>query len=397
MVKSKNAEIAGAGLAGLATAIALANIGWNVRVHEAAPELREIGAGLYVWENGLRVLDSLGVFDDIQERAHRVPAFDIVDERFRVVQSLQFSNSPGERLFILLRSDLHRALVNRARSLGVEVVTSSKVIGADPDGTIEFADGTHFRADLIVGADGLNSAVRDSLGLLKRKRNLIDGAIRLLVPRTAEERENPDFQKCIEYWKGSRRILYTPAGPDHIYLCLTARASDDSAKQIPLDISMWSHDFPRLQTVLERITDQTPARWDRFSLVKVHSWSRGRIAILGDAVHAQPPNLGQGAGLAMSMGLALAHSLSNSPNVEVGLEKWERTESKIVTHTQRWTWLWGLSAVAFPHQLQRARSRFVGWVASRQWVAHNVERTSRHIPSGTIKLDKDLRNKNSLR
>ena len=66
MHPAPHAEIAGAGLAGVATAIALADRGWSVRVHEAASEQREIGAGLYVWENGLRVLEALGVYDDIQ-------------------------------------------------------------------------------------------------------------------------------------------------------------------------------------------------------------------------------------------------------------------------------------------------------------------------------------------
>jgi 2-polyprenyl-6-methoxyphenol hydroxylase-like FAD-dependent oxidoreductase len=383
-VGTRRAEIAGAGLAGLATAIALANTGWIVRVHEAGPELRELGAGLYVRENGLRVLEALGVYDDIEERAHRVPAFDIVDERGRLVQRMHFSNQPGERLAIVLRADLHKALVNRARCLGVEIVTSSKVVHAGIDGVVRLADGTELQADLIVGADGLHSAVRDSLGLLKRKRYLIDGAIRLLVPRTDHERADPDFQRCTEHWKGTRRILYTPAGPDHVYLCLTARASDQAAQQVPLDTEMWKRDFPALRDAIERINDDTPARWDRFAMVKTHAWSKGRVAILGDAVHAQPPNLGQGAGLAMSMGLALATALASSDDVETGLRRWELTEREIVAHTQRWTWLWGLSAVAFPHQLQRARSRFIGWIASRPWVAKNVERTSRHVPTGTI-------------
>lgn len=384
MHPAPHAEIAGAGLAGVATAIALADRGWSVRVHEAASEQREIGAGLYVWENGLRVLEALGVYDDIQERAHRVPAFDILDERYRLVSRMAFSHEAGGRLFILLRPELHKALVKRAQSLGVDIVTSSKVVGATPDGTITLADGTRHSSDLVVGADGLNSAVRESLGLLKRKRNLADGAIRLLVPRTAQERQDPEHQKCIEYWNGTRRILYTPAGPEHIYLCFASRASDTAAKQIPLDLEMWKRDFPRLRPQLERINDETPARWDRFPMVKVYAWSSGRAAILGDAVHGQPPNLGQGAGLGMSIGLALADALHHTPDVRSGLLRWEEKEREIVAHTQRWTWLWGLSSVAFPHQMQRARSRAIGWAARRRWIARNLERTSRHEPTGTL-------------
>ena len=258
------------------------------------------------------------------------------------------------------------------------------MVSADPEGSVELDDGSRHKADLVVGADGLNSAVRDSLGMLKRKRDLIDGAIRLLIPRTAAERVDPDRQRCVEYWRGSRRILYTPAGPDDVYLCLTAQASDEAAKEIPLDLDMWRRNFPRLLDALDRVTDETPARWDRFSMVKVRAWSRGRVAILGDALHAQPPNLGQGAGLGMQGGLALADALSKSPDVVSGLARWEQTEREIVAHTQRWTWLWGLSSAAFPHQMQRARSRFVSWLASRERVARNVSRTACHVPTGSI-------------
>lgn len=379
-----HAEIAGAGLAGLAAAVSLAQRGWTVAVHEAGPELREIGAGLYVWENGVRVLEALGVYQDVAGRAHAVPHFDVVDERFRRVQRLDFSDTPGNRLRIVLRTELHRALVERARGLGVTISTSSRVVEATPDARLRFADGSERTADLVVGADGVNSAVRDGLGLLKRKRSLIDGAIRLLVPRSDIERTTPDHQNCVEYWNGSRRILYTPAGPDHVYLCFTARNSDEAAKRLPVDVDLWRRDFPRLAEQLERIGPETSARWDRFALVSVHGWSRGRAAIVGDAVHAQPPNLGQGAGLAMSMGLALGHVLGEATDVEQGLARWEASERDIVAHTQRWTWLWGAASSAVPHQLQRTRSGFVRFVAGRRWVARNVERTARHVPTGTL-------------
>jgi 2-polyprenyl-6-methoxyphenol hydroxylase-like FAD-dependent oxidoreductase len=217
---------------------------------------------------------------------------------------------------------------------------------------------------------------------LRRKRYLLDGAIRLLVPRSAEERNAPEYQRCVEYWNGTRRILYTPAGPDHVYLCFTARAADGRAKQIPLDLEMWMHDFPRLAFALEKITADTPARWDRFPMVKVKGWHRGRVAIVGDATHAQPPNLGQGACLAMANGLALGETLGSAGDVDIDLQRWEASERPIANHTQRWTWLWGLASVAFPDRYQRARSQFISWLAGRDWVARNLERTSKHVPTG---------------
>ena len=114
-----HAEIVGAGLAGLATAIALAQDGWTVRVHEAGPELREFGAGLYVWENGLRVLGALGVLDELRERAHQVPMFDVLDERFRLVQRLSFS---GAAVCLLMLCSALQCWVPCCRSAGVHAL-----------------------------------------------------------------------------------------------------------------------------------------------------------------------------------------------------------------------------------------------------------------------------------
>ena len=261
------------------------------------------------------------------------------------------------------------------------------MLSADPAGSVRLEDGTRHKADLVVGADGLNSAVRDSLGMLKRKRDLIDGAIRLLIPRRASERTDPHYQRCIEYWRGPRRILYTPAGPDDVYLCLTSQASDEAAKRIPVDLDMWRPNFPRLADALDRVTDETPARWDRFSMVKVKAWSRGRVAILGDALHAQPPNLGQGAGLGMQGGLALAHALAQSPDVDLRAGAAGSGPSGRSWRTRSaGPGSGGCPRLRSPIRCSGLSSRFVSWVASRERVGRNVSRTAFHVPTGSVPI-----------
>jgi len=238
-------EIAGGGLAGLACAIAFAERGWRTRVWEQSPTLRELGAGLYVWENGLRTLEALGVYDELMPTSHPVHRFDVRDEWARTVESFKYSHEPGDRLTTMLRPLLHSALAQRATDLGAELVTGARAIAATPTGELTFEDGRTVKAELVVGADGLHSQIRDSVGLGRQKRILRDGATRMLIPRTAAERRDPETQRCIAYWSRTRRVLYTPCHHDWVYCAACARNDDTNARQVPLDPATRISPFPR--------------------------------------------------------------------------------------------------------------------------------------------------------
>ena len=159
-------EIAGAGLSGLAAATAFARCGWNVRVHERSDQLREIGAGIFMWENGLRVLEAIGAYDEATAGGECDEYWEILDERERLLQSGWMMG--GTRLYTVLRSTLHQALAQAATRAGAEIVLSSRVVRATPDGEIFLEGGEKRKADLVIGADGVSSVVRDFLGLLKK-------------------------------------------------------------------------------------------------------------------------------------------------------------------------------------------------------------------------------------
>ena len=167
MTARRHAEIAGAGLGGLTLAAALAQRGWSVRVHERAPQLRDIGVGTSIWENGHRALEAVGALDEVMSYGTRIVRAELIDHRMRAVR-VQSYNSMDDRALVVLRVDHHRALVNAARKAGVEIVTGSPAGGAEPDGTLILENGERLRADLVVGCDGYNSKVRDSSRLAIR-------------------------------------------------------------------------------------------------------------------------------------------------------------------------------------------------------------------------------------
>jgi 2-polyprenyl-6-methoxyphenol hydroxylase-like FAD-dependent oxidoreductase len=374
-MSKRHAEIAGAGFAGLTAACALAQRGWSVRVHERADRLRTTGAGIYIYENGLRVLEAVGAYADAVKGAPFAHTREVRDGRDRLIAVHRWS---GSRVFSIVRQNVINALAAAAERAGVEIVTGSATVGATPEGELILADGRRLKADLVVGADGSNSRVRDSLQLLAKRKFLVDGCTRLLMEKTAAERAASDGgATTIEYWSGTRRVLYTPCSETEVYIALTMLDSDDVAKAVPVRKDEWQRAFPHLQALIDRIGEQ--GRYDRFDLIKLKRWSAGRVAMIGDAAHALPPNIGQGGGCAMMNALSLSVYLEQERDVAAALATWERNERPLTEHTQRISYLLGLPTTWPP-----ALRAFTLALAGRsKWLTAQRTRTALHRPTGT--------------
>jgi 2-polyprenyl-6-methoxyphenol hydroxylase-like FAD-dependent oxidoreductase len=379
----RHAEIVGAGFAGLTAACALAQRGWSVRVHERADRLRTTGAGIYIYENGLRVLEAVGAYDLAIAGAPLAHTREVRDDRNRVIAVHRWAQA---RVFSIVRQNVINALAAAATRAGAEIVTGSAAASANAAGELVLADERKLKADLVVGADGSNSSLRDSLGLLARRRYLVDGCTRLLLDKTVDERQSaeganlsakPLETTTIEYWSGTRRVLYTPCSETEIYIALTMLDRDEDAKALPVRKDTWTRAFPHLEALLDRIGPQ--GRYDRFEVIKLTCWSAGRVAIIGDAAHALPPNIGQGGGCAMMNALSLAVHLDREPDIPTALATWERQERPLTDHTQRISVLLGLPTTWPP----RLRALALALAGRSRWLTRQRTRTALHRPTGT--------------
>jgi 2-methyl-3-hydroxypyridine 5-carboxylic acid dioxygenase len=329
----RTAEVAGGGFAGLVLSTELARRGWTVRLHEIGSELRSFGAGIFVWENGIRVLEHLGVADEVLSGSHVAPRLEEREADGSLISWRAFPTPESGRMATMTRSLLHGALAKSAVESGVEIVTDSRVVGAREDGALVTADGRTWTADLVVGADGIRSAVRDSLYLLRRHEVFPFAVYRFLVPIGPARAAGLQF--ISNYWDVAerRRILFVPCNDSELYLLLGAHEDDHEVLKRPLEAEPWRSAFPGLRTVLTDLP-ATP-RFDRYEVLTLRRWVEGRVAIIGDAAHAMPPTFGQGAGTGMINALSLAAVLDVYDDIDSALGEWEAREMARSSEIQR--------------------------------------------------------------
>ncbi len=359
---SPSVAIIGAGLAGLAAGAALGQRGFAVRMYERSEQPREFGAGIYLKENSLPVLDALGVGDAIASAGERINVARIVDERRRTIVSRDVS---GERLIVLRRGDLHQVLMTAALEAGADLITGRTAVAARPDGTVEFADGSTVRADVVVAADGVHSRIREGLDLTQSYRRLPDGATRVLIPRQEEPYST-------EYWAGPHRVGVVPCHSDWTYVFLIGPEARRQVRAIPVDREYWKGLYPHIADVFDRITDEAGVHHPHLE-VTCTSWVRGRVALIGDAAHGQPPNLGQGAGVAFVAAWELARTLADLGASPQSLHDWERRTRPTIDTIQRYTTLYSQVGYHWPAPALGLRADLFHLLSSMPWTAKRWE------------------------
>jgi len=325
MSAARHAEVAGAGFAGLVAAAALAQAGWTVRVHEGAPGPRSIGSGIYVFPFVQQALGRIGALDRVRRHAIAPP------HRTIMINGARRSTIALDGILTTTRAALHEALLETAGEAEIRFAWGSEAVGADPAGALLTASGVRPVADLVVAADGARSSLAQAVGLRMDRMRHKDGITRVLLDRTGMH--GPEWDGVLDmydYRFQPLRVLYTPCGRDAFYLCLMTPEGDAAGAAVPVDAALWTRSFPILAPALSRVGSL--GRHDRYSTTRLDRWSQGRVAVVGDAAHAMPSSLGQGAGVSMLNALRMAEAVADG-DVLPGLARWEAAMRPVV---ERW-------------------------------------------------------------
>jgi salicylate hydroxylase len=311
--------IVGGGIGGLTAARALCRRGIEVAIYEAAPELREIGAGVALHPNAMKVLRSLDLEDEVRSTAGRSEwALTRNWKTGRVIS--RTSRQQQASLFGSAGATVHRAdlLDVLARSLPSGIVTlGARCIGVEPGGEVavaRFQDGTEIEADVIIGADGIHSAVRGSLFGLDAPRFTGKICYRSVVPVDAVPGGPPPNDNV--QWLGPHgTIVLYPVRRDELINVVCHYDDADYRHE------SWVTECERSE-VLERYrgwhesllrifsAGEVWYKWALYDRDPIQHWTRGRVTVLGDAAHPMLPYLGQGACQSIEDGCVLAAALA---------------------------------------------------------------------------------------
>jgi len=324
MTAVSKVAIAGSGVSGLGAAIQLAKAGVEVDVFEAKPELSALGSGISLQGNALRVFDALGAWDDIRAAGFPFeglnlrapgPGAPIVAE----LPDVKTGGPDYPAAMGMPRPALARILLDHAERAGARIRFGAKVTGvAQTSDAVEVLvdDESVGVYDLLIGADGLNSAVRELIGIEAKPEPTGMGIWRSFVSRPAEVLRSELYYGGPVYIAG-----YTPTGDDTMYAFLVEKAqdrfgiSDEDATRIMLEESR-AYDGPwnSIRADLERGAHANYT-WFTQHIVE-EPWNRGRVVLIGDAAHSCPPTIAQGAAQGLEDALVLTELLTARDRID---------------------------------------------------------------------------------
>lgn len=322
-MKDLSVLVVGGGIGGLTAAIALRQRGFAATVIEKDPAWSVYGVGIIQQGNVLRAIDAMGILDRYVDAG---VGFDAVE--VYAPDGTKVARVPSHRLLERYPANLgvgrramQKVLGDAAREAGANIrlgVTADTIADRDDRVTVSFSDGSAEDYDLVIGADGVHSQTRTTIFSEAEVPQFTgQGVWRYNLPR-------PDDLDALHVYNGRIGAGLVPIGPDTMYMYLTTAEPGNPRyrhDQLATDMRQKTASCaPAIRELAKQIKNDDEVVYRPLEALLVEGlWHKGRVVLLGDAVHATTPHLGQGAGLAIEDSLVLAEELARHDGMEPAL------------------------------------------------------------------------------
>jgi 2-polyprenyl-6-methoxyphenol hydroxylase-like FAD-dependent oxidoreductase len=341
--------IVGGGIGGLTAALALRQRGVDAHVYEAAPELREVGAGIWMPANAMQVLGRLGVGSAVAAAGRPIEHAEVHDERAGRLQSVAMKSIVkryGVGTVSLHRGRLQQILAARLPASTIHTGhTFISFDAMDAAGVqVGFAGRQAAGASLLIGADGIRSTVRSQLFPESSLRYSGQTSHRGIAAGSLPGDLSGHGR---ETWAEGCRFGFSEISDAEVYWFAVqdapAGGSDPASGVLPALRARFA-EFPIADELLARTAREAVTRTDIWDLRPLRRWWRGLVVLLGDAAHATTPNLGQGAAQAIEDAWVLADRIAAHGATPLALAEYQALRKPKADHVVRTSWWLGKAA-----------------------------------------------------
>lgn len=339
MDKSKKILIAGAGLGGLTTAACLLQAGYDVEVYEQASKLGEIGAGIQLSAPAVKVLHNLGLENvlksvSVKPQAFEFRLFNSGEVLHKVPLAKTHEESHGAPYYHIHRSDLHQILANKVLELDPKSVhLNSEATGFSENNQkviLHLANGSNVEGDILIGADGIKSVVRDQI--VGETPPDFTGQVAWRATVDVKKLPANFMEKIVAIWCGPKKhavVYYLRSGELLNFVgCVENEKWQNESWTVKADWQELKDDFAgwndEIQTIIDNIDKDQCYRWSMNNRVPIKNWRTNKAVVMGDAAHPTLPYMASGAVMAIEDAAVLMRSLNANEDVTEALDMFQR-------------------------------------------------------------------------